>query len=613
MQKVSFAIAVVGTALSALAQGCNGAPPALTLATYDPYGASFYYGNVAGNTTNLMFDLTVQTPVTITSFDVITYDNGGGNPPVPDQSGNIARANIYTIPTTRVGNETNMVAWTLAAKGDLAVTAVPSVSPITNLKDPVTNLPFAWVLPAGSYGICIEYVPTTYTGTPLVVQNPGSLHTLGVNPNPGTPFADNFLSVSMDGIQQNGWQTVDPSGNLIPNTTINGTQDSINLYIHYTPSASAALFTQNGEGCYFRPHTFFQSLPASTTTPPMSNMAVQWLPLQAHPISNYLLTASSVTYTTPTTTSVTLGAYEQSSSTSWDDATIHFALTGWTFPFAGGNTTGDVTIQSNGCIYLADVQDSSYDACGSSYGGFGPFRDLPPRICPFFADFDPTVGGGIYFEENTSVPGSEWCRITYDHVPEWPAVAGFDNTIQVTLHASGLVEIFTGNLTNRDLNYGGNNAIIGFSEGNGGRLPSQINYVQSVQTAYQTGDGAIPPIMTMDARPVLGTSPHVITRNITPGTQFAFYVATLQGSTPQSLTPFGLTGCFAHVNYLPGSLVGTFLTGLNAQNEFSVTLPVPNSPAYQNVQFFFQAAPLTTGLNPAGILTSNGICTKLGL
>ena len=291
---------------------------------------------------------------------------------------------------------------------------------------------------------------------------------------------------------------------------------------------------------------------------------------------------------------------------------VNVALTGWSFPFPGGNSTTDLTIQSNGCIYLANLVDSSYDACGSAYGSLAPFRDLPARICPFFADMDPTVGGGIYFEENTSVPGSEWARITWDHVPEWPAVAGFDNTIQVTLHASGLVEIVTGGLTNRSTTYG-NNAVVGFSIGNGTRLPTgPINYVNAVATGYPTGDGAIPPILSMDARPVRGTTPNLITSNITPGTNFAFFVATLQGTTPQPLAAFGMPDCFSHVNYLPGSLVGSFLTGINAQNEFSVPFPIPAAAGYQGVQFFFQCAPLTSGLNAAGILTSNGLCVKIG-
>jgi hypothetical protein len=56
-----------------------------------------------------------------------------------------------------------------------------------------------------------------------------------------------------------------------------------------------------------------------------------------------------------------------------------------------------------------------------------------------------------------------------------------------------------------------------------------------------------------------------------------------------------------------------FLTNvITPSNTFVQPLPLPNNPAFLNVQLVFQAAPLTPGFNPAQLVLSNGICARLG-
>jgi len=285
------------------------------------------------------------------------------------------------------------------------------------------------------------------------------------------------------------------------------------------------------------------------------------------------------------------------SSANWDDALSAPITLPFTFNYPGGSTT-DITVSSNGAVLLANVVDNDYAVCGASYGSIAPFRDGPPRIAAYHHDLDASVSGGIFVDVD---PANQFVRITWDSVQEWGVPAAV-NTMQVTLHISGNVDIVYGPLSNRS---GGNNAIVGFTPGLSARIPAAQDI--SATMPFQSGDGQIPPVLTMDARAVLGTTPNIVTTNITPGTLFNVFVAGLSGIPGGvSLTPFGMDGCRQYINPFTAFLVG--LSG----NDFVVPFGIPNDPSYQNVQFYFQSAPLTSNLNTAGIITSNGLCVKLG-
>lgn len=274
----------------------------------------------------------------------------------------------------------------------------------------------------------------------------------------------------------------------------------------------------------------------------------------------------------------------------------------FTFNYPGGNTT-DITIGSNGYVYLAAVTDNSYAACGGYFGSIVSFRDEAARIVAYAHDLDASVAGaGIFYEVG---PANQFVRITWQNCPEWlPAGGGQNNNIQMTLNANGNVDLVFGSLRN---SFAGNNALLGFTIGSGSPLGPQVDF--SVLD-FQTGDGQTPPILSMSARPVLGTTPDLITDNLSPDTLFQILVTGLAGTpTPLALAPFGMPNCNLHLS-LPG-IVGTLLTGRTA-NYFSVPWTIPNSTAFQDVQFFFQAAPLKAGLNPAGLITSNGVRASLG-
>lgn len=571
MHKLPRLAAVLLTlGVSAVAQNCTTPPAQRTFSNRDEFIASFYY-----NIGNHFFDLDVQRNISISSIQTWTYDSGIGNPPTPNQVGATGTVNVYTCPTTRIGNEALAPTspgspWTLLGSGIITIVATPGESTI------VFNPPLS--LASGLYGVALEYLATT-TG-----PAPGPLHCLGMSPNPGVPVTDQFLTYSNDGIQAVSWTGAAAA--------------SPNLRITYTPDAASAHYVTVGDGCYFRPHAWYENFPASATPPDVANTAQSWVYLG----SNYIVVPGGATFVPPTTPSLTLGAYGVSSSASWDDALSTPFTLPFTFNAPGGIATTDITISSNGCLYLAAVTNAAYTPfTGASYGGIASFRDGPPRIAPYFHDLDPTLAGGIHYEVD---PASQWVRITWNAVAEWPVATAL-NTMQVTLYANGNVDVVNGALANTGVG-NGNNAIMGYTPGLGSRLPAAVDI--SASMPLTTGDGAVPPILGMNARPVIGTTPNIVTTNITPGTivQILAAGAALQ-PVPIDLSIIGMPGCLLTTNPF------VFLTNVLSPNStFEQPLAIPNNPALQNTQLVFQAAPLTAGYNAASLLLSNGICTRIG-
>lgn len=621
MHKVSLALAVVGTSMTLLAQNCNTSPPASSIRTYDPWAASFYYGNLADNTLNQYVDLDVQTPLTVSLINVTTYDQNAGNPVVPDQQGNVAEVRIYTIPGTRVGNEGGPTGWTHVATAELTVVAWNGDSPIQNFKDPITNNPAPFVLPPGQYGMCIEVIPTSWSGTASLPQtnvpllNPGAIHTIGVSPNPGITWSDQFLTISNDGIQQNGWQTVDGTGTLIPNATPTGTTDSVNIEINYTPDPAAAVSVQYGDGCYDRPQGFLEIIPeASAQGGDLENTGWTFLP-QGGPQNSYLVVPGPA-YTGPGGGATNLsnngggagsGTFTSSSSASWDDASQTLAL-GFTFPFPGGSTT-DITINSNGRVYLGLTTDGSFATNGSNYGSTATAQNGPPsgplaQWQAFNCDLDPAdplATGGVYYE---LLPDRVW--IYWHDVPNWPGVGGQLVQCCICLIDSGQVDVSYGSLWNSAVG-SGNDAHVGYTNGNGD--PISTSFDLSASIGVVTGDGAFPPNLYVDGRPIAGTSVDLVGDNLSPGTGAGFISIGLVGLAPPGfdLSPFGLPGCAAYLD-VNNIVTSVFLFAVSSELRWTWNVPT----GFNGTQALLQMGTITPGFNAAGVLVTNAVCAKIG-
>lgn len=592
MTKFLLPCAILCTVLPAFAQNCNVAPAARTIATLDPFQASFYGGQsvpVPAGYTGMgeLTDMVLSAPVTITAMTKTTYDQGQGGgtaPPPPNQVGNTTTVNIYTCPTGWGGNQMILPSapaspWTLRGTATLTIVAWPASSPMV-LTSPIT-------LPAGSYGLMLETTPTT-TGL-----NPGPLHSLYSTTT--LVSSDQFITLQNQAHQGQAFV----SGLAIGN---------INLTITYTAAAPSGHSVPFGSGCYFNPQAFYEDRPASTSPVPLANTSMQWFNLG----NRYLVTSPTppLTIVPPTSPNLTAGAFGASSSASWDDALTTPITLPFTFNYPSGSTS-TITISSNGCIYLAAVTGATFQDCGAMYNVLSVLRDKPARLCPFWCDLDmdlaSTSGGGTLHYEVDPAATPQWVRISWMNVPEWPTgPTGTLNTMQLTLHVSGNVDIAYGTLANVSV-ANLNDAITGWTPGNGANLPAPIANIAAA-IPFQGGDGSVPPILSLSARPVIGTTTSFVTSNLTPGTLFVFLVMGFghTGANGIDLSSIGMPNCRQYIQ--PFTSVLLPVVGGTA----SAPLGIPNNASYQNVMVFGQSAPITAGLNAAGILTSNGLCVRAG-
>jgi hypothetical protein len=575
MNKLSIlALASMSAAAPLVSQTCTGPAASQEFANRNEFAVNFYY-----DMTNIMFDIDAQVDISMTNMSTWMYDQGVGNPVVPDQVGANSQVDVYQIPTTYVGNEITGPAapWTLIGSGVLTIAAYPAESEIV-FATPV-------VIPAGQSGIALVFNPTTGGA------NPGlQLHMLGVS-TPAVAVSDQFLTTSGEFIQPTAWTGVGGGGP--------------NIRMEYDVPASAATSTSLGEGCYFRPQGFYEWFPDSPNSPDLANTSQLWIyqpgtpPLDA----SYIILPGGTPYTPPVSASLTTGATGSSSSASWDDALSTPIQLPFTFDWAGGSTDF-ITISSNGSIYMDQVVDNSYAICGATYGGIVPFRDGPPRLCPFLVDLDPAAFGGVHYD---IVAGNQSVIISWDGCPEWPAAAGITSTFQVILSNGGGIEVVYGNLQNPSP---GNVAIAGMSVGNGAPLGLEIDISTAILTGYTTGDNSLPPIISSDSRPVIGSTPILTTSNLTAGTLVG---ALAVGSAeplggPLPLGFLGMPGCTLYTDFL---LLITQIAD-PVSGDFVNPFPIPNNPALQDQQFIFQSAPITPGFNSLGLLSSNGLCWRIG-
>ncbi len=632
--KIAIAILLGAGALQAQ---CATSSPQIR--SFDPWAASFYYFPAAGETLNQYLDLTVDAPVTVSAMQSTCYNQfaAGGTTP-PDQQGNVAEVRIYTTPTTHIGVESTPASWTHVATAEMTIVAWNGDSTIQNFKDPVSNLPSPFVLPAGTYGFCIEYIPTDWSGTVLLPQtnvpllNPGQLSVIGVDPGLNYPVelaSDEFITIGAGGIQAGAWQVVDPlTGALGPNPTIVGVlTDQPNLGFDYTADPNAGTSASVGPGCYNSPFMLHEVIPANSVIDLVNTSYTMALTPSANG-GFYTISQGGIPYLPPpaSATNLTQGGTAAvpvaNSSASLDDCTFdHTLLSPLPVPSPGGSLQAThIGINSNGKLYFdtAAPTDTSFNYNGSNYGSLADFADLPyPQWCVFNTDFDPSVGGDIYVMEPS--PNFGGVMIWWDNVPNWPAVAGVTNSMSIEFTADGSVGniAFGGALANDG---GGNDAIVGFSAGNGEPIGGAIDWsaIPAAPGAQLSGDGSSAPTLDLSARPVTGTTFDFVLGNLpdplAPGIPRLGIFALSSTAFPLpgglDLGVIGMPGCPLYIGANPIVLTGIENPAAPGDIRLSFTIPAgtPNQSLY--IQGLAQNAVLPP--NSFGFTISNGVCWQVG-
>jgi hypothetical protein len=152
----------------------------------------------------------------------------------------------------------------------------------------------------------------------------------------------------------------------------------------------------------------------------------------------YDVTAADAAFRTPLGSRVSLT----------DDDSTSQAI-GFTFPYYGG-TFSSLFVNSDGNLTFDEADAASTER------GFARLLGGAPRIAPFFADLDPSAGGGVFVQSSADALTVTWCN-----------VRGFDRTEAVTAQAvllpSGVVEMKYATPTLTE-------AIVGLSPGRNGTL-----------------------------------------------------------------------------------------------------------------------------------------------
>lgn len=633
MQTTKIALAVMATAGAAFAQ-CNALNPS-TIRTFDPWAVSFYYASANGDTLNQYVDLAVDAPLTINEIYTTTYSQGAGSTTPPDQSGNVAEVRIYTTPTTHVGQEGTPANWTHVATGEMTIVPWNGDCVTTNFKDPVTNAPFTFVLPAGSYGFCIEYIPTTWQGTTSLPQtnvpllNPGDHSCIGFSPAnwPDPLSSDQFIQMSNGDIQTSGWQQVDPSGVLIPNPAIGGIfNDQPNIAFDYTPDPNAGASQSIGGGCYDLPFMIYEQIAANTQPIDVASTAYTAILTPSANGGFYQISNGGIPYIAPpaSATNLTQGGGAAvpiaNSSGTLDDCTFSYTPA---FPISlpapgGGLMATELGINSNGKVYFDTVapSDTSFNYNGANYASIVPFRDLATQWCVFNTDLDPTAGGDIYVMEPS--PNLGGVMIWWDNVPNWPAVAGVTCSMSIEFTQDGsVVNIAYGpNLANDG---GGNDAIIGFSAGNGEPVGGLTDWsaIPALPGAAVSGDGSSAPTLDLATRPVENGSADLVMGNLPAypagiGHIGLFALNTTVNPVPVDLGVIGMPGCPFYPGLNPAPIVITAFEDPSLPGEIVLPFPLPAATAGFDV--YAQGAALHIQLPPnqLGLTLSNAVCFKIG-
>lgn len=436
---------------------------------------TLYSGSALLNGPTVYFnDLVVNAPIQITQIDVNT------NSPA-STAGSL---DVYLIPGTRVGFETNVSAWTLVSTA--TVTSAGPNQPTVG----VMNTPF--VLAPGNYGLAIQSngISSYYSGSTGLSYSTAELTLLN-----GGGSANGALGTAIC-CQPRTW---------------NGS-------IHYLPSGSGTVATSTtyGQGCptASSASTFYELFANGTFD--LSNSSLQLVPTNG----GYIVLPGTNAWFTPTGANLGLT----------DDSVSAAQALGFTLNYPGGSTAA-VYVSSNGYVW---AQSSANNGCCA--GSVAALLTTGARWCPNWGDLNPGVGGTVQFDTD---PANGAAYVTFTSVPEFGQAANL-NTFQVAFFNTGVVEyrFQTCMQTARQV-------LTGWSAGSNSSDPGSVDISTSLPIV--TGLERRPMTLGSSARPIAGNSINLVSSGISATAPFGATILALN-QLNVDLTNFGMPGCFQYTS-----------------------------------------------------------------
>jgi hypothetical protein len=342
-------------------------------------------------------------------------------------------------------------------------------------------------------------------------------------------------------------------------------------------AAGLASKTTLGVGCYDQYQSFYEHFTVPPASFDLSNTTIR----MSMTASGYSVSTVAGTPSFFTPISDDLGLT--------DDSVTPVITLPFNIRYPGG-TTNQVVVGSNGYVLLQDDTDQR-----PFYGNVPGLLGGSPRFAPMWGDMDPATGTGsgtVHVDVDTA---SQTVFVTWLDIQEWNAPTA-TSTFQVAMSASGTVEY-------RYLACAMSAASVltGWSPGLGARDPASRDLSAA---AFTTFPDAVSPSLTADARPILGTTLHLVTSNMPPSAPGVMELGL--PVRPFDLRLIGMPGCVQQV--LPLS----YRTFIASGTTGSASLSIPSSTAFLGTQVGCQSLVVSPGSNRANRTVSNGLSLRLG-
>lgn len=348
--------------------------------------------------------------------------------------------------------------------------------------------------------------------------------------------------------------------------------------IHFTVGANAATTTPYGRACNDQAISYYEMFAPGSfdlAGTPGTEFVITMLPTP----SGYVVVQGTPAWHPPTSPNLGLS-----------NASVVQRPLPFPFAFAGG-TTNSIGIAADGYLWLSTIVTADNSPTPAELLAQGP------RLCPLWMDHDPGIAGTMHFEVE---PATGAATVTWQGVAH-AGTPGTANTFQVALHPGGQIEYRYRAASNTALP-----ALVGWSPGSGRRDPGNRD-LTAVMPLFLEPD-SVPLRLSGVGRPVIGGPNPFSLRasNVPASSLIGAMILSLTRHTPAiHLGNQGMPNCFQHVGLdVP---LAFFPSGGSA----SYPLPVPGDPAFTGVLIQSQAAAFASGVNPLGVLTSNGLELRL--
>jgi hypothetical protein len=542
-----------------------------SLTAQSPLSMPFTANNGLSAGACVFFDLNILDPngVTITALDVNT-----GTTTV----GTVGTVEVYTTPTTYVGSQQIAANWTLAASGGV-------IAGGNNLPSP-TCLGAGAFLAQGSYGIAVRHV-----GVALRYTN-------GTGTNQTGSTAEMALTAGQS-------QATLFSSAPIANRVFNG---NIHYNIGNVPGSGCASKSTYGQGCYDGAVTWYEQHASMAAfdfagAPGAENV------VRATSIGTpgYLVATAPTAWFAPTGTQVLNNAATPAAMS--DDSMSQPLALPFTFSFPGGSTSV-VHAAANGYVVLGATTATTSDFTAT----VAELLSQPARLCPLWADLQPATNvpvnpaSGVYFDVD---PSGNTVYVTWldcaDRTGGVPVAGATHINVQCAIHSNGDYEFRYGTITP-----GANVAtnIQGWSRGNtgGGTSRDPGNRDLSAVMPFSTNGPDQTPLAVDSNLPRVGTTLTITTSNIPAAASFTAAMLTFSAVVPGiELSGLGMPNCYQHI-----AILGVDTLILIGTPSVSRAIPIPPGPGFIGLPLFSQSASFVAGVNPAGIITSNGVGMTIG-